>query len=152
MEADFKTITKKLVRRLKRFKWKHEDAEDIAQNFLIKNYLLNKDQQLKYSATDHMRSFYGSFRTWNTQANLDEQIKNNLDLLSNEQQSPEDILLQKQVTAINLKALSKRQRQIIFFVLAIHSGKKAAEKLGVSASYISQEYAKMKQRLKKVKY
>lgn len=119
-----KSNFKEYYKRLRGRRFKHEDAEDIAQEFVIKN-LLSKKQSLSQCSIDWMRTNLGSYRRVEV-----EKICIDYDQIT--YTNPENLYEQKEQFLINLNKINASQKRLIKDILNYKNQKKLLKKLGVT--------------------
>lgn len=127
-----------------------EDAEDVAQNHVIANYILGNNQMMGQSLIDYLRSTYGDTRA----KSFKNRRKEGLDHLryyiknTNESRSPEQYVILKELLEQNIERLNLRELSLIKNLLTHKSRKTVEKKMRMSSSQVSQMIKKIMGKIK----
>lgn len=112
-----------------------EEAEDMAQIFLLKQCIKKTRQRFDQCFIDFIRKKLGDSRC---QYKKEGSPQLDLTFNANDPLLPDEIIIKKEHTKNILKLLNTRQKKVIFYILKYRGQEFAARKLGVTSNRINQ--------------
>lgn len=112
-----------------------EEAEDMAQIYLLKQCIKKNKQRFDQCFIDFIRKKRGDSRC---QYKKEGSPQLDLTFNSNDPLLPDEVIIKKQHTKNILKLLNTRQKKVIFYILKYRGQEFAARKLGVTSNRINQ--------------